>query len=1154
MPTKITNVLAANRGEIAIRIFRACTELGIRTTAVYPWEDRLSIHRYKADRAFQIGEAGAPVASYLDGDALIELALQEGVDAIHPGYGFLSENAAFAQKCIDAGLVWIGPSPEVMRALGDKVSARAVALEAGLSVVPGSDGAVPTIEAARAFADSHGFPLLIKAAHGGGGRGMRIVRAAEELEDAFDSARNEARSAFGNDEVFIERFIERPRHIEVQLLGDKHGNIVHLFERDCSIQRRYQKLIEIAPAPALPEAVRQRVHDDALRIARAVGYSSAGTVEFLVEERDGEHEVYFIEVNTRIQVEHTVTEIITGHDLIRAMIRVAEGYALHTPEIPIPPQEQITSRGFAIQARITTEDPENQFAPDSGRIITYRSAAGFGIRLDASVGGSGSEVLPFYDSLLVKLCASGLDLQDAALRLDRSLAEFRIRGVKTNIPFLQNVVRHPAFLASDTYTRFVDETPELFVYPNRKDRGNKALRAIGDITVNGPPGAGTRHERPAPLIEPTPPATPRGLPPETPAFRVFREQGAEGLSRWMREHDRLLITDTTFRDAHQSLLATRVRTRDLLNIAPASAHRMGNLLSYEMWGGATFDVCMRFLYEDPWARLHQLREAIPGALFQMLLRGANAVGYKNYPDNVVRAFVREAAASGVDIFRIFDALNYLPNMALAMEEVAAAGKIVEASICYTGDVLDPREDKYTIAYYVNLAQELERRGAHILNIKDMAGLLKPASARALIKALRESCGLPIHLHTHDTSGNGVAMYLQAADAGVDAIDCALSSMAGLTSQPSLNAVVAALDGDPRRPELDAEALQELSDYWELLRVLYHPFESGLKASTTDVYYHEIPGGQYSNLRPRAVQLGLGARWDQIKRTYHEVNEAMGRIVKVTPTSKVVADFAMYLVQNDLTIPDLFAKHEAGEELDLPQSVVDFFSGHMGQPYGGFPADLQRVVLRGRPALTERPGESLPDYDWSAAAAELEPLLGRAPNPREAVSYALYPAVFKEFAAHLEDFGEVRILDTVTFLYGMEPGEERTVEIERGKALVVKLLTITEPDAEGMRRVYFELNGQPRDLAVRDLSAAVDVASRPRADRANADHIGASMPGKVIAVHAKPGDAVKRGDTLLTLEAMKMETRVTAPRDGAVGSILVAQGDQVQPGELLATMG
>jgi pyruvate carboxylase len=1153
MMKTIQNVMAANRGEIAIRIFRACTELGKHTTAIYSWEDRLAIHRYKADRAYLVGREGAPVAAYLDQAALVALAVEKGVDAIHPGYGFLSENADFAQRCIEAGLTWIGPSPAVMRELGDKVSARAVALKAGLPVVPGTDGPVETLEEARAFTGSHGFPVLIKAAYGGGGRGMRVVRAADELEGAWKAARSEALAAFGRAEVFIERFIDRPRHIEVQILGDQHGNIVHLFERDCSIQRRHQKVVEIAPAPNLPDAVKAQLHAYSITLAKAVGYTSAGTVEFLVEEIDGEYKIYFIEVNTRIQVEHTVTEMITGHDLIKAMIRIAEGHRLDSPEIGIMSQEALAVNGVAIQARVTTEDPENGFAPDTGTIITYRSAAGFGIRLDASVGGSGSEVLPYYDSLLVKVSAWGRNMADAAQRLDRSLVEFRIRGVKTNIPFLANVIRHERFLSGRTWTRFVDETPELFSYPARKDRANKALRAISDVIVNGPPGVPGKLARPRHLIEPASPATPRREAPVSPAYAVFKERGAEGLRDWLRAEPRLLITDTTFRDAHQSLLATRVRTRDIMEVAGATSHMIPELFSYEMWGGATFDVCMRFLAEDPWDRLARLRARIPGGLFQMLLRGSNAVGYKNYPDNIVRGFVQEAAAGGIDVFRVFDALNYVPNMEVAFEEIQRAGKIIEASICYTGDVSSPSETKYTIDYYVKLAKELERRGAHILAIKDMAGLLKPRAAPLLIKALREEVGLPIHLHTHDTSGNGVAMYMAASEAGVDVVDCAVSSMAGLTSQPSMNALVAALEGGERATGLDQDALQQLSDYWERVRAVYAPFESGLKASTTDVYYHEIPGGQYSNLKPQADQLGLGDRWSLIRKTYRDVNLALGNIVKVTPSSKAVGDMAMFLVQQGLTMDELMERYAAGEQFDLPQSIMDFFRGMMGQPYGGFPQPLQGYALRGEEPMTGRPGATLPDYDWERARGGLADLLGREPLRREEVTYALYPKVFTDFTLRRQEMGDFSMLATPIFLYGMEPEEERLVQLEEGKTLVVQFKLQGPADESGMRRMYFMLNGQPRELHVRDRSVKLEQPMRAKASREVPGQIGAPMPGKVIGVGAKVGEQVKKGQVLLTLEAMKMETSVTASEDGALVEVLVKIGDQVAAGDLLATI-
>ena len=1153
MARPIRNVLAANRGEIAIRIFRACTELGLSTTAIYSWEDRLAIHRYKADRAYQIGEKGKPVQAYLDGDAIIALALDKGVDAIHPGYGFLSENADFAQQCIDAGLIWIGPPPAVMRQLGDKLRAREVALQAGVPVVPGTNEPIDDLDEAKKVARKIGYPMLVKSAHGGGGRGMRVVESEEALEEAVRSAKSESKAAFGSAAVFLERYVAKPRHIEVQLLGDRHGNRVHLYERDCSVQRRLQKVVELAPAPNLADDVRAKLHEYSLKLADAVGYESAGTVEFLVQDSEGEAEIFFIEVNTRIQVEHTVTEMVTGRDLIEAMIRVADGARLDDETIGIGDQSEIECNGQAIQARVTTEDPDNDFAPDSGRIITYRSAAGYGIRLDAGVGGSGSEVLPHYDSMLVKVSAWGRNLYDAARRLGRSLAEFRIRGVKTNLPFLQNVVRHPEFLAGETYTRFVDETPELFLFPKRRNRGTKALLALGDITVNGPPGSTVCFERPQPLIVPKAPDIAEA-PPTSPAYQVFEEKGATGLSKWLLEQEELLVTDTTFRDAHQSLLATRVRSRDILDVAPYTAESLPNLFSYEMWGGATFDVCMRFLQEDPWERLTMIREQLPGSLLQMLLRGANAVGYTNYPDNVVRAFVEEAASAGVDVFRIFDALNYVPNMELAMEEVARANKIVEASICYTGDVLNPDEDKYTLDYYENMARELERRGAHIIAIKDMAGLLKPYSAKVLVERIKNAVDLPIHLHTHDTSGNGVAMLLMASEAGVDVIDCAISSMSGLTSQPSMNAVVNALQGDPRQPQLDRSRLERLAEHWEQLRAIYYPFESGLKASTTDVYNHEIPGGQYSNLRPRAIQLGLGERWAEIKQTYQRVDKELGRLVKVTPTSKVVADMAMFLVQNDLSFEAIYEMADRGEDIDFPQSVVDFFYGKMGQPYQGFPKRLQKAVLRGEEPLTRRAGEGMEPYDWDSKIDELELLLDRSPTRLEEISFALYPKVFDGFARTIKEFGEYRILETVPHLYGMEVGEETIVEIEEGKTLVIKLVALGELREDGTRRLYFELNGQPRDVVITDKSAELEIAGRPKADPLVPEQVGAPMQGTVLSIEVAEGDEVLRGDTLLATEAMKMETSITAPVDGVVKSIEVAEGDTIGSGDLVVVLG
>ncbi len=1136
-------ILVANRGEIAIRIFRAATELGIRTVAVHSWEDRQSLHRYKADEAYMVGKRGDPIGAYLAIDEIIEIARRKGVQAIHPGYGFLSENAAFAAACADANIVFVGPPAPVVAMMGDKTVARELAEREGVPTVPGMKDATLDLEPVRAFAERVGYPVMVKAAHGGGGRGMRVVRSAGELDEAFRRAASEARAAFGRGEVFAEKYVERPRHIEVQILADRHGRIVHLHERDCSIQRRHQKLVELAPAPNLPASIRQRVLDYSLRLGRASGFVNAGTVEFLVSGED----VYFLEVNPRIQVEHTVTEMITGIDLVQSQIQVAAGRRLEDPEIGIADQDEVECHGAAIQCRITTEDPSKGFAPDTGTIRVYRSAAGFGIRLDASVGGAGTEVSPHYDSLIVKVTASASSLVKAASKLRRSLLEFRIRGVATNIPFLMNVVTHPKFLAGRTDTTFVDETPELFRMPRRRDRASRTLRALADILVNGPPGMKEKPHPPRHFIEPELPKVPVDAPPLGDPRRFLLEQGATALSRWILEQERLLVTDTTFRDAHQSLLATRVRTADLIAVAPATAHLAPGLFSHEMWGGATFDVCMRFLKEDPWERLLELRKRIPNVLFQMLLRGANAVGYSNYPDDVVKAFIREAAAGGIDVFRIFDGLNNLSNMELSIAEVLRTGKVAEAAICYTADCLTSR--KYDLTYYVRLATELEKRGAHVLAIKDMAGLLKPWSARALVHELKSRLSIPVHLHTHDTSGNGIATYLMAADAGVDVVDCALSSMSGLTSQPSLNALVAALNGHPRDTGLAPEGLLTLANYWERVRELYHPFESGLKAGTAEVYVHEIPGGQYSNLRPQAHELGLGGKWDLMKRRYHEVDQAFGGLIKVTPISKVVGDLALFLVQNDLTLEDLIEK---GTTLDFPQSVVQFANGDLGEPYGGFPEALRRVLLKGKPP-TPRPQPAAVPLDPAAFGPEVAEALDRPPTMREAVSAALYPQVFKEYIQARAEMGNISRLPTKFFLYGLDPREEALIDIDEGKTLVVHLLAVGDAQPDGKRPVYFELNGQWRAVAVVDRALTSSVRTRPKADPGNPGHVGAPMRGKVVSVAVKAGARVAAGDRLLATEAMKMETSISAPIAGTVKSVEVAPADVVESGDLLVVI-
>lgn len=972
---KFRKVMAANRGEIAIRIFRACTELGISTVAIYSEEDKLSLHRYKADEAYLVGKGKAPIDAYLGIDEIISIAKRADVDAIHPGYGFLSENAEFAEACERAGIAFIGPRAEMQRALGDKVSARKVAIAAEVPVVPGTEEPIEHEEEALIFAKQHGYPIIIKAAAGGGGRGMRVARNKKELLEGLVAARSEAKAAFGNPAVFLERYLENPKHIEVQVLGDHHGNLVHFYERDCSIQRRHQKVVEFAPSLSLTQKLRDEICNAALKIAGQVGYVNAGTVEFLLDQ---EGNWYFIEMNPRIQVEHTVTEMITGRNLVQAQILIAEGKKLSDPPINVPNQSAIAMRGYAIQCRITTEDPANNFAPDFGTITTYRSSAGFGVRLDAGNAFTGSVITPHYDSLLVKVTSWGLTFDEAAHIMNRSLQEFRVRGVKTNIPFLENVVTHPVFLAGTCDTSFIEKHPELLAISEKKDRATKVLNFLGDVIVNGSAGI-AKPLKSAEMIEARVPEVDCTVPRPAGSRDLFMKLGAEGLSKWILEQKKLLITDTTMRDAHQSLLATRVRTYDLLKIAEPTSYLGAGLFSLECWGGATFDVSMRFLKEDPWQRLHKLSEAIPNILFQMLLRGSNAVGYTNYPDNVVQRFVEEAAASGVDIFRVFDSLNWTRGMAVAMEAVRKTGKICEAAICYTGDITDPKRDKYPLEYYVAMAKELEQMGAHILAIKDMAGLLKPMAAHKLVKALKENIGIPVHLHTHDTSSNGNATLLMACQAGVDIVDAALSSISGLTAQPNLNALLAALKGTDWDPALDDEGLQHLANYWETVRDYYAPFESGLKSGTAEVYHHEIPGGQYSNYKPQVAGLGLLDRWEECKEMYFKVNRLFGDIVKVTPSSKVVGDMAMFLVKNNLDVDDVFTK---GDELTFPESVVGMFKGMLGQPYQGWPAELQKIILKGEEPITCRPGELLEPADFEEKRLEAETKVGHPVNDKE----------------------------------------------------------------------------------------------------------------------------------------------------------------------------
>jgi len=1140
----IRKLLVANRSEIAIRVFRTAHELGIRTVAIYSHEDRYALHRFKADEAYMVGKPGEPLRTYLDIEGILDVARQNGADAIHPGYGFLSENPDLARACARAGLTFCGPPAEVLDELGDKIAARRIAASVDVPTLAGSDAPLTSAKAAQKIAERLEYPVLLKAAKGGGGRGMRVVNTPDELPSALEQAQREALSAFGSSDVFLEKYITRPRHIEVQLLGDKHGNLVHLYERDCSVQRRYQKVVEIAPAVNLDSELRSAICDAALRIGRAVAYQSAGTVEFLVDADTGKH--YFIEVNPRIQVEHTVTEAVTGVDIVKCQILVAQDARLDDPEIGLPSQESVRTYGYALQCRVTTEDAENRFLPDYGRIAHYRSSGGMGIRLDAGTAFSGAMVTPFYDSLLVKVTAWGRTFLDATRRMERGLQEFRIRGVKTNIPFLVNLVTHPSFISGGFTTRFIDETPELFEFVARQDRATKLFNYLANVIVNGHPQVkqrptGIRRE-PAPV-----PALDHQQPIATGAREKLLELGPEKFSKWVLKQKPLLLTDTTFRDAHQSLLATRVRTYDMLAIAEAYARLNPQLFSIEMWGGATFDTALRFLKEDPWQRLADLRERIPNILFQMLLRGANALGYANYPDNVVQAFVHESAQAGMDLFRIFDSLNWLPNMAVAMDAVIASGGICEAAICYTGDILDESRTKYSLKYYVDLAKQLEKMGAHILAIKDMAGLCKPYAAERLVKTLKQEVGLPIHFHTHDTSGVQAGAVIKAAEAGVDIADAAISSMSGLTSQPNLNSIVESLRFTPRDTGLGFENLQKMAQYWEAVRDYYRPFETGMMASTADVYYNEIPGGQYTNLYQQAKAVGLASRWPEICRTYAEVNKMLGDIVKVTPSSKAVGDMALFLVTSNLTIQDVL---DSKRDLAFPESVVDLVSGRMGQPPGGFPPKVVERILRGQKPIEGRPGEHLPPANFEGAEAELEPLLGRAPDRREVLSYLLYPKVVQEFIKHQETYSDTSILPTPLFFYGQEAGEEVSVDIEQGKRLIIKFLTVGDPHPDGRRTVFFELNGQPRNINVRDVSLEPAEPQRAKADRNDPMQVGAPMPGLVVTVAVKPGDKVSAGQKLLSLEAMKMETTLYAERDGRVAELLVQPGTQVDTNDLL----
>lgn len=1137
---KIRSVLVANRGEIAIRVFRACNELGIRTVAIYSKEDSLSLHRFRADESYLVGEGKKPVDAYLDIEDIIRIAHEHDVDAIHPGYGFLSENADLAKRCEEEGIIFIGPKVEHLIMFGDKINARIQAKKAGIQYIPGSDGPVMNYAEVEKFAKQVGFPIMLKAVNGGGGRGMRMVDRMADLRDAYDRAKSEAKLAFGSDEIYLEKCIVNPKHVEVQIMGDEHGNVIHLFERDCSIQRRHQKVVETAPASALPIELRQKICNAALKLMKNVHYVNAGTVEFLVTP-DGEF--YFIEVNPRVQVEHTVTEMITGIDIVQTQIKVAEGYALDSDEIGIKSQDDVHCMGDAIQCRITTEDPMNNFMPDSGKIMVYRSGGGFGVRLDSGNAYTGAIITPYYDSLLVKTTTYGRNHKEAAQKMLRVLKEFRIRGVKTNIGFLINVLKSPEFIAGTYNVNFIDDHPELFNLPVVQDRGTKLLKYIGDTTINGYADAGHQDK---PAFEALELPTPVEGAYQDGTKQKFDAMGPEKFSQWIKEQKKVFFTDTTMRDAHQSLFATRVRSIDMLRVLETASKKLPNLFSYECWGGATFDVAYRFLSEDPWVRLRQMRKKAPNILLQMLVRGANAVGYTSYPDNVVKNFIDLSAKNGIDVFRVFDSLNSLDNMYGTIQAVRENNKLAEVALCYTGDILDPSRDKYDLKYYVNMAKELQNAGANIIAIKDMAGLLKPEAAYRLVSALKDAVDLPIHLHTHDGSGNAICTYNRAIDAGVDIVDVAYSAFAGGTSQPSMSTLYYALSGKDRQPDLDVDAMEELSRYWATVRPYYKGVDKADAYPNTEVYQHEMPGGQFSNLRQQAKAVGLGDRWNEIKKMYHTVSMMFGDIIKVTPSSKVVGDMALFMVQNNLTEQDVYDK---GDVLDFPQSVVEFFEGRIGIPYQGFPEKLQKIVLKGKKPLTERPGKSLAPVDFEAIRQKLTDA-GYKHEDEDINAYCQYPKVFKDFNETVKKYGDVSVLDTPTFFFGMKKNEEVHVEIEEGKDLIITLINISDPDDSGVRTITFMFNGAEREIQVQDKSVDMKTVTRRKADPDKAGDIGATLSGSVVKVLVTKGQKVKKGEPLVVTEAMKMETTITSPIDGTVGEIYATKGQAIISGDCL----
>lgn len=1139
---KFKKVLVANRGEIAIRVFRALNELEITTVSIYSKEDRYALFRSKADESYPLNPEKGPIDAYLDIDTIIKIALAANVDAIHPGYGFLSENPDFVDACERNGIVFIGPSSQIMNAMGDKISSKKMAIDAQVPIIPGVDYAIKDIDTATKIAAEVGFPIMLKASNGGGGRGMRIVNAMEDLEKEFNEAKNESKKAFGDDKIFIEKYLRAPKHIEVQILGDNYGNVVHLFDRDCSVQRRHQKVVEYAPAFSIPEETRKTIFDSAIRLSKAVGYRNAGTLEFLV---DADNHPYFIEMNPRIQVEHTVSEEITNIDLVQSQILVAEGYPLDSDEINIKSQDDIHCIGYSIQTRVTTEDPANNFMPDTGEITVYRSGSGKGIRLDGGNAYTGAVISPYYDSLLVKAISIDRTFEGAVRKSIRALQEMRIRGVKTNIPFLINVLHHPTFIAGKCYTTFIEETPELFQLTQSQDRATKIIEFIGDRIVNSQKGEKPHYEnRVLPKLDQSKPVYG--------ARDEFLKLGAEGFMQKILKEDKLYVTDTTMRDAQQSLMATRMRSKDLCGAAYATNAYMQNAFSVEAWGGATYDTAYRFLKESPWKRLELLRERMPNTLIQMLLRASNAVGYSNYPDNVVQEFIKISAAHGIDVFRIFDSLNWVENMKMPIEEALKTGKIVEGTICYTGDITSPTETKYTLDYYVKMALELESLGCHSIAIKDMAALLKPRAAKELITALKQELHVPLHLHTHDSTGNGVSTVLMAAEAGVDIVDLAIESMSSMTSQPSMNAVVEALRGSKRDTGLDFEELDELSRYYGRIRKVYEQFESDMKAPNAEIYKYEIPGGQYSNLLAQVTSMGSADEFESIKALYKDANDLLGNIVKVTPTSKAVGDLAIFMFKNGLTKENILT---AGAGLSYPDSVVSYFQGMMGQPYGGFPKELQKIVLKDIEPLTDRPGKSLPPVDFEAIKKHLIEKYNYDDKSEEvmnqkAISYALYPKVYEDYCEHFQMYNDVTRLESHVYFYGLRKGEETYLNIGEGKQLLIKYLEEGEPDENGIRTLTFQVNGMLRTVKIQDKNLEIKADRKLKADKTNPQHLGSSIPGTVGKVLVKEGDAVTENMPLLTVEAMKMETTVVSKITGTVDKIYVQQGDTVSQDDLL----